>query len=283
MRVLSRRIPPAGVVSLAAALLVFGCAGPPKGLPNDLTAQKIRLVGEALEARDKGDLMGARQAIAQLSRLAPHDPTVERLRSEIEAQIERMREATRRIAAEQAAVAPPKPVARPAAATGSDGSIPVVIPGAAPVLAEKAVPASKPQAVRKDVTFFSTRAYVGRDEREVQVKFAVEGTKPRLVLIRGLGPALKGPTLRKGFLRNPLIELVARGDVVLGRNSNWRDSGDPAFIATTVAAGGGVPFNGTTQDAAIVTTLDPGEYTVRFRGVHKETGVGVVEIYELRP
>lgn len=115
------------------------------------------------------------------------------------------------------------------------------------------------------------------------VKFTVEGEKPRLVLIRGLGPTLKSPTLKKGFLPEPMIELVGEGDTVIKANSDWHKSVDPAFIAAMVTAGGGTAFERENKDAAIVTTLNPGNYSVRFSGLREKTGLGLVEIYQFNP
>ena len=50
------------------------------------TDAKIRLMAEALRARDAGDLAGAQRALAQLAAVAPDDKAVQRLRAEIEAQ-----------------------------------------------------------------------------------------------------------------------------------------------------------------------------------------------------
>ncbi|HVS53776.1 MAG TPA: type II secretory pathway, component PulD, partial [Opitutaceae bacterium] len=50
------------------------------------TDAKIKLMSDALRARDAGDLVGAQQALAELAKLAPNDASVARLRSEIEAQ-----------------------------------------------------------------------------------------------------------------------------------------------------------------------------------------------------
>jgi general secretion pathway protein D len=70
------------------------------------TDTKIRLMAEALRARDAGDLAGAQKALAQLTALSPEDKAVQRLRAEIEAQATAQRAALeQRAASEQAAIA----------------------------------------------------------------------------------------------------------------------------------------------------------------------------------
>jgi general secretion pathway protein D len=72
-------------VVLAAVLL--GAMGPLQpAFAQSQTDTKIRLMSEALRARDAGDLPGAQKALAQLATLSPGDPAVKKLTGEIEAQ-----------------------------------------------------------------------------------------------------------------------------------------------------------------------------------------------------
>ena len=99
-------LPTSLFVLLAAALLAVAV---PAGslVAQSQTDVKIRLMSEALRARDAGDIDGAQKALSQLTALSPNDPSVQRLRAELEAQ---------RAAQAAAAVRPPAPVAPPAAA-----------------------------------------------------------------------------------------------------------------------------------------------------------------------
>ena len=85
------RLSPAPAARLAAVLLAVAVACPwdaavVRAAEKDPTDAKIRLMAEALRARDAGDLTGAQQALVQLIALAPNDEAARRLRSEIEAQ-----------------------------------------------------------------------------------------------------------------------------------------------------------------------------------------------------
>ncbi len=69
---------------LTVALLGAALAAQP-AFAQSQTDTKVRLMAEALRARDAGDLAAAQKALAQLATVAPNDPVVQKLRGEIEA------------------------------------------------------------------------------------------------------------------------------------------------------------------------------------------------------
>src|SRR3954468_8657655 len=73
------------VVLLAVVLLVAVPYG--HMAEQNQTDAKIKLMSEALAARDAGDLAGAQKSLDQLATLTPNDPAVKRLRAEVEAQV----------------------------------------------------------------------------------------------------------------------------------------------------------------------------------------------------
>lgn len=259
-------------LSLAAALLcglAFGLAG--CSTPEPVTDAKVRLMAATLRAREQGDLIAAQKAVNELALLAPTDAGVARLRQDIDTQIASMRGV-----ATELKPATPKPPPREAA-----GNIEVVDVN----LLNTGKPSPSVDYTAKKVSFYSTRGHVGTDDRTIRVTFTVEASGgPRMVLIRGVGPSLRRFGQKRGFLREPQLELTDSANHVLGVNSDWRKSGDPAFIAAMVHAGGGVEFDDTDgKDAAIVATLAPGDYSVRLSGVKEKTGIGAVEIYQFTP
>ncbi|MEO5957914.1 MAG: type II secretory pathway, component PulD [Opitutaceae bacterium] len=147
----TRSLLPAFVVLLAAALLApsvpFG-----RLLAQNQTDIKIRLMAEALRARDAGDLPGAQKALAQLATIAPNDPAAQRLRAEVEAQAVAQQNALAQQAAAQraaeetarreAADAPRLAAERAAAAEAARRAAPVTtsVP-AAPTSSPSAPPA----------------------------------------------------------------------------------------------------------------------------------------------
>jgi hypothetical protein len=123
----------------------------------------------------------------------------------------------------------------------------------------------------------STRARVLTSDRVLIAGFVVDGTVPKQVIIRGLGPSLTSAGVT-GVLSNPTLELH-RGATTLATNDNWKTRSDGASQQTQVEATGLAPTNN--FESAIVTTLSPGPYTAILRGVANLTGTGLVEVYDL--
>jgi hypothetical protein len=202
--------------------------------------------------------------------LAPTDPGVHRLRQEIDTQIASMKGVASELKSE------PAPAPKGPASNVEIVDVNILNTGR---------PAEVIDYATKKVSFFSTRGHVGTDDRTIRVTFTVESNGgPRLVLIRGVGPSLRRFGQKRGFLSQPQIELTDASNRIIGVNSDWRKSGDPAFISAMVQAGGGVAFDDTAgKDAAIVATLTPGDYSVRLSGVREKTGIGAIEIYQFTP
>lgn len=123
----------------------------------------------------------------------------------------------------------------------------------------------------------ATRATVGPGEAALIAGFVIGGTEARPVLIRGAGPGLAqfGVT---GALADPLLE-VFHGQTRIAANDDW-----PAGDAAAHSGAGAFAFAAGSQDAALVTTLPPGAYTVQISPATKSpatSGVGLVEVFEL--
>ena len=89
---------------------------------------------------------------------------------------------------------------------------------------------------------------------------------------QGVGNTLVDPQFR---IVNGLGETVATAD-------NWGEvSYKDSLIRETLAAFAEVPDEGS-KDAAAIVTLAPGGYTVIVSGVGDTTGVGLVEVFEVR-
>jgi hypothetical protein len=109
--------------------------------------------------------------------------------------------------------------------------------------------------------------------------FVVTGTTAKQVLIRAAGPTLAAaPFNVPNVLADPTIQ-VLRGQTTVGQNDDW---GTPAANATAVTAAatraGAFPFRAGSNDAALVTSLTPGPYTVVIAG---GTGTVLAEVYEV--
>jgi len=97
------------------------------------------------------------------------------------------------------------------------------------------------------------------------------GSKPKRVLIRGIGPSLAGLS----SLTNPTLELFSSAsNVPIATNDDWRGAQQAEITASGLAP----KFD---QEAAIVAALAPGNYTATLKGVSGGTGVGLIEVYDL--
>ena len=130
------------------------------------------------------------------------------------------------------------------------------------------------------LTNVSARALVGTGGNILIAGFVVGGSTSRTVLIRASGPAL-APFGVAGFLPDPEIQVFASdsGLVPLASNAGW--GGNPAVAAAAASAGAFAWPSPSSHDAAILVTLPPGAYTAEVLGEGGDTGVALVEVYEV--
>jgi len=122
----------------------------------------------------------------------------------------------------------------------------------------------------------SARVMVGTGSNTLIAGFVIGGSTSKTVLIRASGPALV-PFGVAGALPDPQLTLNGAG--VLVSNNGW--GGDPQF-AETAAAVGAFPWASTaSKDSAILITLPPGAYTAQVSGDSNDTGIALVEVYEV--
>ena len=123
----------------------------------------------------------------------------------------------------------------------------------------------------------STRAYVGTGESVLIPGFVVGGTGTLRLLIRAVGPTLAdfGVT---GTLVDPTMTLF-RGSTALALNDNWSAAANAAEIASAAQMVGAFALPNGSRDAAMLTTLPPGAYTVVVSGVGTTSGTALVELY----
>jgi endonuclease I len=125
----------------------------------------------------------------------------------------------------------------------------------------------------------ASRAMVGGGDAALIAGFVIGGMEMKDVLIRGAGPALAAFGVTGG-LEDPRIELF-QGTAKLAENDNWLSS-----EAGIHADAGAFDFTPGSNDAALVQTLAPGEYTVHLgpsSGESATAGIGLVEVFELAP
>lgn len=124
----------------------------------------------------------------------------------------------------------------------------------------------------------SARTRVGTGAEILIVGFFLKGTASRQVLIRAVGPTL-GTWGVPGTLSDPQIALFRQGtNVPLATNDNW---GGSAALKSAFNATYAFPLGDTSRDAAILSSLPPGGYSVQVSGVNNSTGIALVEVYAI--
>lgn len=120
----------------------------------------------------------------------------------------------------------------------------------------------------------STRLRVLTGENVLIGGMIVTGTADKKVIIRALGPTLLDFGL-PGALPDPTLELF-QGNTPVAANDDWRNSPQQAEIANSGLA------PGKDAESAIIATLTPNQnYTAIVRGKNGQTGIGVVEAFDL--
>jgi hypothetical protein len=94
------------------------------------------------------------------------------------------------------------------------------------------------------------------------------------ILLRAIGPSRKSQI--PNALDDPVLELHDFNGTTIATNDNWIDSPERAQIEAT-----GIPPTNNLE-SAIYRILTPAPYTAIVRGKNGGTGVGVVEIYNIR-
>ena len=124
------------------------------------------------------------------------------------------------------------------------------------------------------VVNISTRLAIGTDENVLIGGFIVGGSAPKKLIIRGIAPSLKvGDQPVAGAVQDPVLQLFRR-ETLLQENDNWRDQESQTITDTGVA-----PTDD--REAAIVAVLEPGDYTAVVSGKEGQTGIGLIEVYDL--
>ena len=93
------------------------------------------------------------------------------------------------------------------------------------------------------------------------------------VVARALKPTL-GDFGGQGFLADPTLDLVNASGAVLRSNDSWQSDPGPEIQAANLAPE-------YAQEAVLIETLTPGQYTTIVRRSGRTTSVGVVEVYNI--
>ena len=109
--------------------------------------------------------------------------------------------------------------------------------------------------------------------------FVVQGTGPKRVIIRAIGPELTQLGMTDA-LADPTLELHNGGGALIASNDDWQTTTLGGIITsnqvTDIQNSGHAPSVG--SESAITADLQPGNYTAIVCGVNNTTGVALVEV-----
>jgi hypothetical protein len=120
----------------------------------------------------------------------------------------------------------------------------------------------------------SARNRVGTGDDILIAGFNIAGTGAKQLLIRAIGPKLTSFGV-PDVLNDPKLEVYS-GTTKLSENDTWSPTLAPAFAAVSAFA-----LDAGSRDAALLTSLAPGSYTVQVSGSDGGTGEALIEIYEI--
>ena len=125
------------------------------------------------------------------------------------------------------------------------------------------------------LTNIATRAGTGPGENTLTAGFVITGAATKTVLVRGIGPGLSAFGLT-GLLPNPKLTLFDAAGKTIAANDDFVSSATPNGLVAAVSA---FPLSNS-RDAALVSPLPSGSYTVQLTDSGAGSGVALVEVYE---
>ena len=144
--------------------------------------------------------------------------------------------------------------------------------------------AQGPQPQISELSNISTRGFVQTGDNVLIAGFIIQGTFPKSVIIRALGPELTQYGVPNA-LANPTLELHNGGGLLIASNDNWVRTIIGGIITQNqvrdIINSGYAPSNG--LESAIIADLPPGNYTAIVRGFNDTVGAALVEVYDLSP
>jgi sugar lactone lactonase YvrE len=122
----------------------------------------------------------------------------------------------------------------------------------------------------------STRGNVLSGDGVMIAGCIIGGSQAKELVFRGLGPSLEDHGVSDA-VGNPQLQVVSAEGVVLAANDDWEDGADAAAIAGS-GLGPESPL-----EAAIRAILAPGNYTAIESPAPQDSGIGLIEVYDLTP
>jgi len=151
-------------------------------------------------------------------------------------------------------------------------------PSGGNILAGKVTGGTFSDGVLKNI---STRGSVGSGSNAMVAGFVVAGTASKHLLVRAAGPTLSALGI-SGAIAGTQLTVMNSGGTVLASNSGWSSTGaNQAAVTAADTTAGAFAFPVGSADSAIVGSFGPGAYTATVTGTGGNTGIGLVEVWDL--
>ena len=127
----------------------------------------------------------------------------------------------------------------------------------------------------------STRGSVGSGSNALIAGFVVGGAANKQLLVRAVGPTLSSFGIT-GAVAGTQLSVMNSSNALIAANTGWSSSGANATAvsaAETIAGAFQLPSG--SADSAIVGSFPPGAYTATVTGAGGDTGIGLVEVWDL--
>ncbi len=125
----------------------------------------------------------------------------------------------------------------------------------------------------------STRGETAGGDAVMIAGFVIGGSNPRPVMIRAIGPTLRGYGLPTA-LADSQLELFNGGGTRIQTSDNWGAESSAAAITTASARVGAFALATDSKDAVVLATLAPGLYSARVTSPAGAAGLALVEVYD---
>ena len=143
-------------------------------------------------------------------------------------------------------------------------------------------PTATPAVTPSHLGNISSRSFVQTGDNVMIGGFIVQGTGPKTVIVRAIGPELT-PFGVPDVLADPTLELHDGTGALIASNDNWQSTIIGGIITgdqrVEIRQSGYAPTD--PRESAIIADLPPGNYTAIVRGVNNTTGIALVETYDI--
>ncbi len=130
------------------------------------------------------------------------------------------------------------------------------------------------------LTNVAVRGHAGTGDATLILGLVVSGDGQRTMLVRGIGPGLTQFNVGN-VLADPRLQIYDSAQRPVLANDNW---GQADFLGELVQAGtfvGAFPIEPGSRDAATLSLLDPGDYTIHVSSAGSAPGEALIEVYEV--